>query len=488
MAQKNSINATQLQVLRWVGEGCPDGVMSGHGFKVSAKALEWRGLMTISTRGGEWRAELTDDGRYYVEHGRFRPEPPMSKRGSRGRSRAPHKAGKPAAAKVDPIARPAAETTTVTAELKSTPTMSPVDKFVADLVAQHGTMQVNGSAPRGHDYEKLARSAMRYGKVPPGKVLAIEDRPGWGNCTIRLQDRPPWMTGEHDSILVPDRTHDLHPVVVQLRDDERRLSMTELVRARALRVLNMLAVAAEAKGYQVAVGTVRDRRIYPRGYVVEGDVRIEIMGHAFEVVMVEPTDRVPHQATAAELLEAERRSWVKIPKYDQTPSGRLCLSIPTGWPYSQSNWTYRKDAPIDVAPVLRELELRADHDEQLRLENERKEAERQRRWEQALAVAKAAYAEDYRAKVLLNQQKRWRRGLELDEFLVAMREHVDGIGDEEEATQAQRWLDWVIAYRASLDPFLAAVRMPTVPEPDRKTLEPYLGSWAAEASRMTAEW
>jgi len=34
------LNDRQLEVLRWVGDGCPDGVMEGYSYKTTAVALE----------------------------------------------------------------------------------------------------------------------------------------------------------------------------------------------------------------------------------------------------------------------------------------------------------------------------------------------------------------------------------------------------------------------------------------------------------------
>jgi len=78
MARK-PVNARQLEVLRWVADGCPDGVMVGASCKTTAVALRNRRLLKVSKRGG-WHAELTDDGRYYLEHNRYPGELPKSAR------------------------------------------------------------------------------------------------------------------------------------------------------------------------------------------------------------------------------------------------------------------------------------------------------------------------------------------------------------------------------------------------------------------------
>jgi len=59
----SDLNEQQQSVLRWIADGCPDGVMEGYGYRISASALRARGLATINGRGLKWRAELTDAGR-----------------------------------------------------------------------------------------------------------------------------------------------------------------------------------------------------------------------------------------------------------------------------------------------------------------------------------------------------------------------------------------------------------------------------------------
>jgi hypothetical protein len=69
----------QQKVLAWIGEGCPDGVMRDLTYKTTAVALQNRHLVTVSKRGGVWRAEITAAGQYYLEHGAY-PEPARTPR------------------------------------------------------------------------------------------------------------------------------------------------------------------------------------------------------------------------------------------------------------------------------------------------------------------------------------------------------------------------------------------------------------------------
>ncbi|MBM7518255.1 excisionase [Nocardioides nitrophenolicus] len=89
------VNSRQLDVLKWIDEGCLPGRWppDDYSHTLSASALANRGLVTVKGRGPRWSATITDDGSYYLEHGAYPP----------GHRFAPHKRGhKSAAAGVEP--------------------------------------------------------------------------------------------------------------------------------------------------------------------------------------------------------------------------------------------------------------------------------------------------------------------------------------------------------------------------------------------------
>ena len=58
------LSAKQIEVLQWVRDGCPtDDDTAGHERRITARALERRGLITIKGRGPSWAASITDAGR-----------------------------------------------------------------------------------------------------------------------------------------------------------------------------------------------------------------------------------------------------------------------------------------------------------------------------------------------------------------------------------------------------------------------------------------
>ena len=65
------VNARQLEVLKWIADGCPDGVMKAYTHKTTAIALPGRRLVAVTRKRGVWQAQLTAAGSYYLEHGRY---------------------------------------------------------------------------------------------------------------------------------------------------------------------------------------------------------------------------------------------------------------------------------------------------------------------------------------------------------------------------------------------------------------------------------
>lgn len=73
------LNARQREVLEWIGDGCPEGVMKDFTYKTTAVALQSRHLVAVSRKGGGWTAVTTEAGDHYLRHGSY----PASMRASR---------------------------------------------------------------------------------------------------------------------------------------------------------------------------------------------------------------------------------------------------------------------------------------------------------------------------------------------------------------------------------------------------------------------
>src|SRR5215211_3409958 len=158
------LNDKQVRVLRWVADGCPDGVMHGDSHKLSAAALRSRGLVRTSGRGPRWRAEITEHGRSWLAN-------PPAPKPARPRAKAPVREAE-SAGEQGP---------------GNTSSRLKTEQLVAAVIDAGGVLRLSDeTAHGGVDYRQRAYAAQRHGKVPAGKHLTVERRDG--TFTISLVD------------------------------------------------------------------------------------------------------------------------------------------------------------------------------------------------------------------------------------------------------------------------------------------------------------
>lgn len=251
VAHSDPINSTQLAVLKWVADGCPDGVMPARDtHKTSAKALQWRRLVQVSTKGGTWSATITGAGRHYLVYGTYPDGHWTTRRGGAAPSSGPTR--KSAATSRTSDSRRPRRTKVKEKKLR------PVDQLIADVVAAGGRLEVERKYDKGPNYEALVNSAIRFNKVPAGKILKIESGSRWGEATVVLTDPPEWMTVTLEPIPVPHRIGKFHPALAQFRARPAG-TREQSLRQRAHRILHAIATASSARGFEVAAATGRDR-------------------------------------------------------------------------------------------------------------------------------------------------------------------------------------------------------------------------------------
>ncbi|MGD3110877.1 hypothetical protein [Streptomyces sp. YGL11-2] len=246
-AAKAQLNDRQMEVLRWIAGGCPAGTWGKDDFsyKTSAQALQNRGLVKVSKRGGGWSAESTVAGRHYLEHGTY----PFSTAGRERNPRNPEAGARSTAVRPDPPQVPAPGTS-LAAENEASTVPPPKrasgqwkktlgEQLLEDLLAAGGSLVVKqeyGSG--GPNWPARIRSAQRCGKLPEGKELVH----GWraGGHEIALQDIPAWKLAVPDPVPVPERLHRPHAIVTALRNGEPATGLSKPVRPRMLRLLQAI--------------------------------------------------------------------------------------------------------------------------------------------------------------------------------------------------------------------------------------------------------
>ncbi|WP_405614384.1 hypothetical protein OG292_16660 [Streptomyces sp. NBC_01511] len=75
------LNGRQLALLARIGDGTDPVTSDSPELAPTVRALKERRLVTMPRQGGKWQAEITDAGRFFLEHGHHpdRPEPAQRK-------------------------------------------------------------------------------------------------------------------------------------------------------------------------------------------------------------------------------------------------------------------------------------------------------------------------------------------------------------------------------------------------------------------------
>jgi hypothetical protein len=243
------ISGRQVEILQWIADGCPDGVMTGYSYKTTARALQGRRLVTAGVRAGAWRAEVTDVGRYYLEHGCYPPDL-WAELSSRGRP-----VGSPVRARFTPVRSPTPARPTRPAEAAGAAARVPtIDELAADLVARvvaaGGVLEADDTLA-GDAGKKLVAGARHAPGLPFGKQLRIRSRGLVSRiCEVHLYEDFSVRVTEQP-VPVPQRVARLHPAAAAYLDDADRHEVSKDCLSRATRILHALASEAQSRGHEV---------------------------------------------------------------------------------------------------------------------------------------------------------------------------------------------------------------------------------------------
>jgi len=462
VAQRKTLTEKQVEILRWIANGCPHSVMQDDFHRISAAALRNRGFVQTSGHGASWTAKITAAGNEYLA-AVDGPNPP-----------APREAN-----------------------------ISVTEQLVTDVIAADGILKVprRGWCSRdGIDYENRARLATRHGKVPDGKRLtvAVVER----ELEIRLEDASgrSYKRAALQDVQVPERVARYHSAARHFRGqvDRHEISRTQL--QRAVRIIDTIAKEAERRGWTVE-GSSTSKNGYGRESwtgTKDGHLMIETDEHWFRLRLQEKGvhTRGPWEEEVHRYRNVSRDSLVyrdrQIPRgpYDADATGQLVLELnPGGHVYGgrQSCFTDRQSWSLEdrLPHLFREIEDRiveAQHDAEDRRAAAERAAEvakgeaeqRKRTWLGFMDRAADQLLEDQRAANLRRQTDAWHEAERIHQYCDAA-EATHGSSDE-----TIRWLGWAREFALRLDPLKEAPTAPELLEVTLEELEQYLpAGWSA---------
>ncbi|MCV7051276.1 hypothetical protein H7H82_11830 [Mycobacterium heidelbergense] len=452
MALDSPLNHRQLEVLRWISDRCPDGRWTDFTFKTTAAALASRRLVTVSKRRGVWSAAILPAGEHYLTKGQY-PEGHWVKRprGPQVDLEPPVKPAVVAKRPVDP--HPGSP---VTAQSKKQPP-SRARELVAEVIAAGGEVQRESKEGR-RPYALLVAAVNRHKLAPEGKQLTIEMGSRWEISVIRLEDAPHWRTTPATEVVQAERISRWHPALAGLRERDF-MTMSAASERRMLRILQALAVEADARGHRVE--PANPPRRYHFRQSEHGHIAIKIRSYRYTIAVWQKYREVPPPR------------WGKPPKRPDADAGDS-LAVGLIWESGGSSgisesWS---DSPAKrtrveslLAAILWEIERQSDQADRRREQERLAAIERERLQAEAERRALILHVENVRAEVLRDQHARWREGLQLREYIAAMDRAIERLPDDVDRAAASQWRAWCQEYVDTvLDPLGQPLAMPEIRE------------------------
>ncbi|MEV0553840.1 PE-PGRS family protein [Streptomyces sp. NPDC050597] len=489
------LNDRQLALLTRIEDATDPVTSDNPELALTARALKERRLITMPKQNGKWQAEITDAGRFYLEHGHHpdRPEPAQRKQrsaGSEQRTRTTPPAQRQAAA--SSTTKPAPQRTSK----HSRPSPTEVGAALIAEVQQAGRFLriPNPSNEERARYRRAFDAARQC--APEGYSLKYSGR-AKGDFFLGLLR----VTGEDETEwnrirLARSRViTDVEDVIAAVTADHSAFEISEEVLPRVLSLLRLLAEQAFARHGEIAVSK---KRRQPRPLLT-------VHGRTYEISFRERQKQVRYVPK-----QPGRRTydWQRVtPAHKFEPSGELELLVSqqSGYSYGwKKEWADTAKKPLEeqIGSVFRALKARAEEQERARLEREaeqqrlqeerkRQEAERKRleaereererrEWEAAVSVASIKAVHAVRAEHFGTALERWRAAGEIRAFCAALDEAAAASADALDAERLREWSAWGKAEADRLDPTLSGKGLASLnfhAEPTGDQLRPFLDGW-----------
>lgn len=479
------VNDRQLEVLRWIADGCPGGKWpeDDNVHKISAAALKSRGLATVTGHGRTWTAAITEAGTHYLEHGSYPPsdDPPVAvapNRRARRETRPKLDLGEGASA-----------------------TLAEARALIEQLQEQGQLTVPDPEESARARYRRVLHACRVHHLIPDGQELRFTGRSS-GDIVIMLSTGSPADITNWDRIRTTARTvmTNLDVLRTALETTSILSSISETLRPRAIEVV--LGLAEELRTHELRLA-VNQKLKTPKLFI-----QVDTRRRSLE--LTELLDEVPHVLTDAEQRELRRSPWKQIPKFDQVPSGRLHLKIERdgshqvdlgrqSYTYERNSdsWSDEKTKPLEprVREIARAIKKGVVDDADAAEREQQRRAEAQEAFQRERAAERRAWEEvreRARAKALLVQRETifarafesWQGARELRDFARQLEAEATAKGLLEDRPRLQEWLEWARRRADEFDPMVNLEHLDDGvfdAEPSANDLRPYMEGWDPSA-------
>lgn len=398
------LNEVQLAVLQWVANDRPVGIYNeGFAHRITARALERRGLVKVRGHGESWTAAITEEGQFYLAHGRYESAEPTAT-ASRTAKVLQSTRSKPSGAKAaDPRIRDVPVGTPPTSP-GPTPPRSP-------RLAIDETIPIPTEIGRAHP---AIRELVKYKK----RLDAPEE--------VRQR-----------ALLI------LHALVQEAR-------------RRGWDVTPQLSTIRPATLY------TRQERVWPSSdlFLIDG-------GHDPAAVRLRmKTRRVDHIPTEKEIEEQKKWSWNRPPKYDYVATDKIRLEIGAGnYGSLVLEDTIATRIEDKLLRAITRIKQMSDEAVARAEAQSLREIEAAKTRERAEALRKRARAYSHWVEVLESMRNDFERHQRLVPVVAGLREALSSRHGSEHYDALLTYVEWAEEHLAESDPF-RLIYLPNGERPD----------------------
>ncbi|MGV9663779.1 hypothetical protein [Nocardia niigatensis] len=450
--RSDRINDRQAELLKRIADGDTLGSAEAAPQRITARALQTRGLVAISKRGGVFIATVTDVGRYYLEHGQrpeSEPEPEVAAAAG-GRTRS---------------------------------AVTDAKKLIERLrAAPDETVRISEPDEKTRAaYRRAIHAAKRDGLVPKSRVLRHTGRSA-GDIVVRLLDADKPDETDWNRVRLKERKPEVPPQDLHqlLTENPAALEVSDSQRERALRFL--LALNKVAKKHDQEVRLARRGRHAKLGY--------RIGAAQWQLALAE--EYVDSRGNRVEAWEVARFTYRHV-----TPTGNLRLIISSNSAVDKNVWTDEKRRPLerqidqivaDVSTSFADAARRAEENHRKWLaemeEWERQEAEERREWEAVLSAARPKAVAMLQRHTLVAALHAWHDAQGLRQICAVLADAAvaaDADGDPPRAANLRSWCATGLALADRMDPTADPASLGDIDfdvEPGPDDLRPFMAGWS----------
>lgn len=445
------LTVAQFDLLRWVSNGCPDGVYEGTAYRVSARALHNRGLISVSGRGPTWTAKITAQGAARLKEERHRID------AERERERREQEAQ-------------------AEKERERLRFRDHAVEVLEAVVAAGGRLDL-GSRLSAHDLARIEAFLAREKLLPENQRLAHEPTrmdPDLG-VTAYLEPDFAALTPLRN-LKVPRQLRAPHPAVVAFQKKRAYVSKTQI--PRAARYLQAIVAAATQLDWAVPAKTPTVSS--GRGQV-RADLTIKLPSGDVEVTVRELDQRgrsgLAFTTTTDYYLRTERTTGNK----NFSASGRLEVTLTRGWEQRPALSQRDTDGAAleDQLPLLfRDLEAMEAEAAWARQEERRRAEIRRARWEEVKKEAFAKVTYERNAERLRDELQTRQAAAEMRQYATEINARHSHSGGSE-GQSARAWADWIQQHAERIDPLNGPLQITQVTSCTYDELEPHMNGWSA---------